>query len=96
MIDVTASAKEYAIKTCHLINGLKSVRLVVPKKWKYEYVNIMLWEEDISSLSFDGDEYSFDIPQCGEVLLRKVIFGDRNHINIPRWYDKQKVLIIPA
>lgn len=97
MIDATVTADKYAIKRCHKMASLNNIRLIIPKDWDCEYVNVILWESDISELKITDSEMKFTIPKVGEIFLKKVIkSSERQYIYIPTRYDGLEVLIVPV
>ena len=97
MITATITTDKYEIKKTHHIKSLSNIRLIVPKNWDVDYVNIMLWEEDIAKIK-NNDDGTFEIivPMCGEIFLKKVIKDDRRHyVLLPKRYDEEQVLILP-
>ena len=98
MITATVTAEKYVIKPAHLSKSMNNIRLIVPKKWDAEHVNVILWEESICTLKISNPEVTeFIIPDCGEIFLKKVIKDDKRHyIYLPVRYDGQQVPIVPV
>lgn len=98
MITANIVTSRHKVKTAHYIDSLSSIRLIIPKGWDAEYVNIVLWEEGIAELKItDPETFEFTIPKCGEILLKKVIKDEQRHyVYLPERYDGQQVLIVPA
>lgn len=98
MILATITAEEYAIKDVHHVKSMKNIRVIVPKRWDCDMVNVVLWEKDICELKIpDPEQYEFHIPNCGEIFLKRVIKEEKRHyIYLPLHYDGQQVLIVPV
>lgn len=98
MIHAVITSDRYKIKTCRKVESLKSIRVIIPKGWDCDMVNIVLWEDDICDLKFSNPEkYEFTIPNCGEIFLKNVIKDEQRHyVYIPTHYDGQQVLIVPV
>ena len=97
MITATITADKYAIKKCHLMKSMSTIRLIVPYNWDCDMVNVVLWEKDCELKIPDPESYEFHIPECGEILLKKVVHDEkRQFVYIPSHYDGQQVLIVPV
>ena len=97
MILATITAGQYVIKDVHKSPNMKNVRVIVPKKWDCDYVNVVLWEKDSELKISDPETYEFLLKDCGEILLKKVIQDtNRQYIYVPPHYDGQQVLIVPV
>ena len=76
--------KEYVFKT------VEDKIVELPESWDCDYVNVVLWEEDICSQ--DGSK--FTITNCGELLLKPVaVEDDVNTIEVEE-YIGEDVLIV--
>ena len=98
MITATITTNQYVIKDLHHIKTMKSIRVIIPKEWDVDYVNVILWEEDLPKVNnTDSDKVEIIIPKCSEIFLKKVIKSEqRNYTHVPARYDGQQVLIIPV
>ena len=97
MITANITAGQYSIKTAHHIKTLNNIRLIIPKDWDCDYVNVVLWENDCELKISDPEKYELTVPNCGEILLRRVIREERRHyVYLPVRYDEQEVLIVPV
>lgn len=98
MITAVIKTNDYVVKTVHHTISMKNIRVIVPKKWDVEHVNVVLWEEDKAELKITNPkEYRFTIPECKQVFLKRVIKDEKRHyVYLPVHYDGKQVLIVPA
>lgn len=98
MIQAIITANKYKIKTCRKVESLKSIRVIIPKNWDCDMVNIILWEDETCGLKISNpEEYEFTISNCDEIFLKKVIKDEKRHyVYLPVHYDGKQVLIVPA
>ena len=93
-LKIECSKDDYIIKTAKA-NSENELKVEVPEDWDCDYVNAVLWEDDICEMSENGDEHMLLIPNCGELLLEGVKEDDkRKYIFIPVRYENLEILII--
>lgn len=93
-LKIECSKDDYIIKTAKA-NSEKELKVEVPEDWNRDYVNAILWEEDICEIFENGDDRILMIPECGELLLEGVKEDDeKKHISIPARYEDLEILIV--
>ncbi|WP_296854753.1 hypothetical protein [uncultured Methanobrevibacter sp.] len=93
-LKIECSNDDYFIATC-TEKSENEIIVELPEDWYCDYVNAVLWEDDICEMSENGDEHILLIPNCGELLLEGVKEDDkRKYIFIPVRYENLEILII--
>ena len=98
MITANIVADKHIIKAVHHSQSMGNIRVIVPKGWDVDYVNVLLWDESESTLKISNPETAeFIIPNCREIFLKRVIKDSKRHyVYLPVSYDGKQVLIVPA
>lgn len=93
-LKIECSKTDYIIETCtERIEN--EIMVELPDDWSCDYVNEVLWEDDICEILENGDERILLLPKCGELLLEKVQEDDeKKYVSLPARYDDQEVLIV--
>ena len=95
ILKVECSRNDYVIKTALNTNGENELVVEIPEEWNRDYVNVVLWEDDICEIFENNDEQILLIPKCGELLLRKIRTDvEKQFISIPLRYEDQEILIL--
>ena len=82
-LKIECSKDDYIIKTC-TANSENEIMVELPDDWNCDYVNAVLWEDDICEILENGDERMLLIHKCGELLLLKVEEDDfKKYFSIP-------------
>lgn len=93
-LKIECSKDDYLIETC-TAKSENEIIVEVPDDWNCDYVNAVLWEDDICEIFENGDEHMLMIPKCGELLLEGLKEDDdKKYISIPFRYEDLDVLII--
>ena len=93
-LKIGCGKNDYIIKTAKA-NSENELKVEVPEYWNCDYVNAVLWEDDICEILENNKEQILLIPRCGEMLLRMIHIDDEMHyISIPVRYENMKVVII--
>ena len=93
-LKIECSKDDYIIKTAKA-NSEKELKVEVPEYWNCDYVNAVLWEDDICEIFGNGDERIVMIPKCGELLILKLEEDDvKKYVSIPARYEGLDILII--
>ena len=93
-LKIECSKDDYIIKTAKS-NSENELKVEVPEDWNRDYVNAILWEEDICEIFENEDDRILMIPECGELLLERVKEDDeKKHISIPARYEGLEILIV--
>ena len=93
-LKIECSKNDYIIKTC-TEKSEKEIIMELPEDWNCDYVNAVLWEDDICEIFGNGDERIVMIPKCGELLLLKLEEDDvKKYVSIPARYEGLDILII--
>lgn len=71
-LKVECSRNDYVIKTAPNANGENELVVEIPEEWNCDYVNAVLWEDDICEILENNDEQILLVPKCGELLLERV------------------------
>ena len=66
----------------------------IPEDWNCDYVNAVLWEDDICEILENNSEHTLHVPGCGELLLLEIQEEDKKHISIPLRYEDLEILLI--
>lgn len=94
-LKIECSKDDYIIKRSLEVNSENDLKVEVPEDWNCDYVNAVLWEEDICEIFENGDDRILMIPECAELLLEGVKEDDeKKHISIPARYDDLEILIV--
>ena len=92
-LKIECSKNDYIIRTC-TVNSENEIMVELPEDWNCDYVNAVLWEDDICEVLEKGDERMLLIPMCGELLLEGVQEDEYiKHICLPIKYQDQMILI---
>ena len=93
-LKIECSKDDYIIKTAKA-NSENELKVEVPENWNCDYVNAVLWEEDICEIFDNGDDNMLMISKCGELLLERIQENEhKKHISIPLRYEGLEVLLI--
>ena len=94
-LKIECGKNDYIIRTSPEANSENELIVDIPEDWNCDYVNVVLWEEDICEIFENNDEHIILIPRCGELLL-EVIQADNEKqlITIPERYEEQRILVI--
>ena len=93
-LKIECSKDDYIIKTAKA-NSENVLKVEVPEDWNCDYVNAVLWEDDICEILENGDEQILMIPKCGELILERVQEDDeKKYISIPARYEDLEILIL--
>ena len=93
-LKIECSKDDYIIATC-TEKRENEIIVEVPDEWSCDYVNAVLWEEDICEIFDNGDDNMLMIPKCGELLLERIQENEhKKYICIPMRYDDLQVLIV--
>ena len=94
-LKIECGKNDYIIRTSPEANSENELIVDIPEDWNCDYVNVVLWEEDICEIFENNDEHIILIPRCGELLL-EVIQADneKQFITIPERYEEQQISII--
>ena len=93
-LKVECSKNDYIIKTAENTNDENEIKVEIPEEWNCDYVNAVLWEDDICKILENNDEQILLIPKCGELLLLEIHEDDNKHISVPLRYEDLEILII--
>lgn len=94
-LKVECSKNDYIIKTAENAKGKYELRVEIPEEWNCDYVNAVLWEDDICEILENIDEQILLLPKCGELLLRMVQADDEmQYICVPKRYEDLEILIL--
>lgn len=93
-LKIECSKDDYIIATC-TAKSENEIIVEVPDDWNCDYVNAVLWEDDICEIFENGDEHMLLVPKCGELLLLKVEEDSvKKYVSIPERYEDLDVLIV--
>ena len=93
-LKIECSKDDYIMATC-TERRENEIMVELPEDWNCNYVNAVLWEDDICEIFGNGDEQILMIPKCGELLLLIVEEDDeKKHVSIPARYDDLEILIV--
>ena len=92
-LKIECSKNDYIIKTTKANSG-NELKVEVPEDWNCDYVNAVLWEDDICEILENSSEHILIVPGCGELLLLDIQEDDNKHISIPLRYEGLEVLLI--
>ena len=94
-LKIECSKNDYIIKTAKKVNTENELMVEIPEDWNCDYVNVVLWEDDICEILENNDEHILLIPRCGELLLRLVQHDDeRQYVSIPMRYEDMEILFL--
>ena len=93
-LKIECSKNDYIIKTAKA-NSENELKVEVPENWNCDYVNAVLWEDDICEIFENSDEQILLVPKCGELLLLRVEEDERKkYISMPLRYEAMKIFIL--
>ena len=92
-LKIECGKNDYIIKTPKA-NSENELKVEVPEDWNCDYVNAVLWEDDICEILENNSEHILIVPGCGELLLLDIQEDDNKHISIPLRYEGLEVLLI--
>ena len=92
-LKIECSKDDYIIKIAKA-NSENDLKVEVPEDWDCDYVNAVLWEDDICEILENSSEHTLHVPGCGELLLLEIQEDDNKHISIPLRYKGLEVLLI--
>lgn len=85
---------DYIIATC-TAKSENEIIVEVPDDWSCDYVNAVLWEDDICEIFENGDEHMLLVPKCGELLLLRVVEDDgKNYVSMPLRYECMDIMVV--
>lgn len=94
-LKIECSKNDYVIKIATKDISENELMVEIPEDWNCDYVNAVLWEDDICEILENHDEQILLVPRCGELLLRLVQNdGWRHYISIPVKYEDLEILIL--
>ncbi len=94
-LKIECSKNDYVIKIATKEISENELMVEIPEDWNCDYVNAVLWEDDICEIFENNDEQILLIPRCGELLLRLVQHDDeRQYVSIPVMYEDMKIIIL--
>lgn len=92
-LKIECGKNDYIIKTAKA-NSENELKVEVPEYWNCDYVNAVLWEDDICKILENSSEHTLHVPGCGELLLLEIEEEDKKHISIPLRYEDLEILLI--
>lgn len=92
-LKIECSKDDYIIKTAKA-NSENELKVEVPEYWNCDYVNAVLWEDDICEILENNSEHTLHVPGCGELLLLEIQEEDKKLISIPLRYEDLEILLI--
>lgn len=92
-LKIECSKDDYIIETC-TANSENEIMVELPNYWNCDYVNAVLWEDDICEMFENNGEHILLIPKCGELLLLMVEEDDKKHVSLPMRYEDLEILIV--
>ena len=92
-LKIECSKDDYIIKTAKA-NSENELKVEVPEDWDCDYVNAVLWEDDICEILENSSEHTLHVHGCGELLLLEIQEEDKKHISIPLRYEDLEILLI--
>ena len=92
-LKIECGKNDYIIKTPKA-NSENELKVEVPEDWNCDYVNAVLWEDDICEILENSSEHTLHVPGCGELLLLEIQEEDKKHISIPLRYEDLEILLI--
>ena len=92
-LKIECSKDDYIIKTAKA-NSENDLKVEVPEDWNCDYVNAVLWEDDICEILENSSEHTLHVPGCGELLLLEIQEEDKKHISISLRYEDLEILLI--
>lgn len=94
-LKIECTENEYIIMTAPKAENENEIMVEVPEEWNCDYVNVVLWEEDICEILENGDDRILLVPRCGELLLRLMQHDNENqHVSIPAMYEDMEILLL--
>ncbi len=92
-LKIECSNDDYFIATC-TEKSENEIIVEVPEDWNCDYVNAVLWEDDICEIFENNGEHILLIPKCGELILERIQEdNEKKYISLPVRYDDQEILI---
>ena len=92
-LKIECGKNDYIIKTAKA-NSENELKVEVPENWNCDYVNAVLWEDDICKILENNREHTLHVPGCGELLFLEIQEEDKKHISIPLRYEDLEILLI--
>ena len=92
-LKIECSKDDYIIKTAKA-NSENELKVEVPEDWNCDYVNAVLWEDDICEKLENNSEHVLLVHECGELLILDIQEDGNKHISIPLRYEGLEVLLI--
>ena len=93
-LKIECGKNDYIIRTSPEANSENELKVEVPEDWDCDYVNAVLWEDDICEILENSSEHTLHVPGCGELLLLEIQEEDKKHISIPLRYEDLEILLI--
>ena len=93
-LKIECSKNDYVIKIATKEISENELMVEIPEDWNCDYVNAVLWEDDICEILENSSEHTLHVPGCGELLLLEIQEEDKKHISIPLRYEGLEVLLI--
>lgn len=95
-LKIECSRDDYVIKIAEKYNSEDRLMVEIPDDWGCDYVNAVLWEDDICEIFENGGGRILMIPMCGELLLLEVMEDEKKYILLPARYDGLEILIVKS
>ena len=93
-LKIECSKNDYVIKIATKEISENELMVEIPEDWNCDYVNAVLWEDDICEILENSSEHTLHVPGCGELLLLEIQEEDKKHISIPLRYEDLEILLI--
>ena len=93
-LKIECSKNDYVIKIATKEISENELMVEVPEYWNCDYVNAVLWEDEICEILENSSEHTLHVPGCGELLLLEIQEEDKKHISIPLRYEDLEILLI--
>ena len=93
-LKIECTKDDYIIKTAKA-SSENELKVEIPEEWDCDYVNVVLWEDDICEILENNDEQMLLVPKCGELLLRRMMYGEEMpFVTVPLRYEDQEILVL--
>lgn len=93
-LKIECSKNDYVIKIATKEISENELMVEIPEDWNCDYVNAVLWEDDICEILENNSKHTLHVPGCGELLLLEIQEEDKKHISIPLRYEDLEILLI--
>lgn len=91
---IECTENDYITKTASKAENENNIIVELPEDWNCDYVNAVLWEDDICEILENNSEHILLVPGCGELLLLEIHEEVNKNISIPSRYEDLKILLI--